>query len=89
MSLKYKVLSLRQEAGGRGQEEIFELYFRRVKTAIEPNEFCFCTLALGYKYELMSQELAKYLQKYAAQNRLVVGSEHPENFKACYATFDS
>jgi hypothetical protein len=34
MSMRYRVLSLRQKAEGRGQEEIFELYFRQVKTAI-------------------------------------------------------
>ena len=34
MSPKYRVLSFRQEAGGRGQEGIFKLYFSQVKTAI-------------------------------------------------------
>jgi hypothetical protein len=34
MSPKYRVLSFRQEAGGRGQEEIFKLYFSQVKNAI-------------------------------------------------------
>ena len=38
ISPKYRVLSFRQEAEGRGQEEVFKLYFSQVKTAIySPN----------------------------------------------------
>lgn len=42
--------------------------------------FCFCTLALGRRYRVMTQELAGDLQRYAPGIKLVVGTDKIADF---------
>lgn len=43
-------------------------------------DFCFCTLALGYRYRLMAQKLAEDLLHYAPQTQLIVYTDCPKDF---------
>ncbi|QSJ19835.1 hypothetical protein JYQ62_14680 [Nostoc sp. UHCC 0702] len=43
-------------------------------------DFCFCTLALGKKYRLLAQQLAKDLEKNAPGTFLVVYTDEPKDF---------
>lgn len=45
--------------------------------------FCFCTLALGKKYQLLARELALGLKRYAPKAKIVVGTDNPKQFKNC------
>ncbi|BAZ48137.1 hypothetical protein NIES4103_07420 [Nostoc sp. NIES-4103] len=42
--------------------------------------FCFCTLALGKKYRLLAQQLAKDLEKNAPGTFLVIYTDEPKDF---------
>lgn len=44
--------------------------------------FCFCTLALGEKYRLLTKQLSQDLEQYAPGTLLVVGTENPNFFKS-------
>lgn len=46
----------------------------------EQERFCFCTLALGKKYRLLTQQLAKDLEKYSPGTCLVIYTDEPEDF---------
>ncbi len=45
--------------------------------------YCFCTLALGTPYRLMTKTLAEDLQRYAPGIKLVVGTDLPSDFTGC------
>lgn len=45
--------------------------------------FCFCTLALGTPYRLMTKRLAEDLQRYAPGIKLVVGTDLPSDLADC------
>jgi hypothetical protein len=47
------------------------------------HNFCFCTLALGSRYRLMTKELAKDLSFYAPKIPLVVCTDLPSDFQDC------
>jgi hypothetical protein len=48
---------------------------------MNPNkQICFCTLALGKKYQILASELAKDLEKYGSSFPLVVGTDDPKYF---------
>ena len=42
--------------------------------------FCFCTLALGKKYRILSQQLAGDLAKFSPESVLAVGTDEPKEF---------
>lgn len=42
--------------------------------------FCFCTLALGHKYRVLTQELAADLEKFADGISLIVYTDDPKDF---------
>lgn len=44
--------------------------------------FCFCTLALGKKYSTLAQNLARDLDKYSSDTKLIIYTDHPEDFIA-------
>lgn len=48
-----------------------------------PQDYCFCTLALRPKYRQLTKELADSLVEYAPGVFLVVGTDDPEDFKGC------
>ncbi|MBW4586453.1 MAG: hypothetical protein KME33_14835 [Aetokthonos hydrillicola CCALA 1050] len=48
----------------------------------EPKNYCFCTLALGTRYCLFAQELAKDLEKNFPGVVLLVYSDEPEHFSS-------
>lgn len=43
--------------------------------------FCFCTLALGKKYRIMAQDLAKDLEQYSPGTLIYIFSDKPQHFK--------
>lgn len=45
------------------------------------SDYCFCTLALGINYRLLTQALAKDLEKFAPGQFFVVGTDDPEAFR--------
>lgn len=45
--------------------------------------FCFCTLALGSKYRLMTKQLAEDLANYCPSSVIVVGTDAIDEFKNC------
>ena len=45
-------------------------------------DFCFCTLALGSKYRLLTKELIGDLEKYAPEALLVIYTDEPEDFSS-------
>lgn len=46
-------------------------------------QFCFCTLALSHRYQLMAKDLAKDLAKYGSEKLIVVGTDDPNFFEDC------
>ncbi|BAY48227.1 hypothetical protein SAMD00079811_58480 [Scytonema sp. HK-05] len=48
----------------------------------EQKDFCFCTLALGKKYRLLAQQLAKDLEENSPGTSIVIYTDEPEDFKS-------
>ena len=46
----------------------------------QSQKFCFCTLALRKKYRLLTQSLAKDLEKYAPGKKLLIYTDSPQDF---------
>lgn len=47
----------------------------------QEKDFCFCTLALGYRYRLMAKQLAEDLDKYSPGTFLIIYTDQPNDFK--------
>ncbi|MEA5578810.1 hypothetical protein [Anabaena sp. UHCC 0451] len=52
----------------------------------EQKNFCFCTLALGKKYRLLTQQLAEDLEKYSPGTYLVIYTDEPQDFSQTHNT---
>ncbi|MBW4630377.1 MAG: hypothetical protein KME30_00300 [Iphinoe sp. HA4291-MV1] len=52
----------------------------------EQKGFCFCTLALGKKYRLLAQELAKDLEKKSPRTSIVILTDKPKDFQSNWNT---
>jgi len=46
----------------------------------QDQQFCFCTLALGYRYRQLAALLAQDMEKYAKWTKLVVLTDQPQDF---------
>ncbi len=49
----------------------------------ENKEYCFCTLALRKKYQLLAKDLIGDIEKYAPGTKIVVYTDNPAFFKDC------
>ncbi|MBD2296877.1 hypothetical protein H6G06_26220 [Anabaena sphaerica FACHB-251] len=52
----------------------------------EQKDYCFCTLALGKKYRLLTQQLAQDLEKYSPGTYLVIYTDEPQDFSQTHNT---
>lgn len=70
--------------------KVFDLFMLQLKTLYKKmnntntiQNYCFCTLALGYRYQLMARKLAQDLMQYAPLVQIMIGTDNPRQFQDC------